>query len=815
MMRSAVAALALHAIGCQAGIHEPTIGGKEKAAVSKFVTDAGDEDFAALIAKHPEGIFAEFYAPWCGHCKQLAPVYEKVAEKLLKKKIADPPIPCVKVDTTVHRALGQKYKITGYPWLKLFVDREPIDYPDNMKRDTYHPIVNWALQKSGRSIQKVDYTDALTALREKYTIVVLGIFGKQTRLKLFDEAARAAARAEFVQLARDDETGILWALHEPPAVEEGVAHESILGETLADELFAYVPAIDRIMADDPSEFSIRAPSVVIFRKSWDDAIPDAITRITSADLYAVSGTPPLDGDGENAALAKAAVKVAVRQQVSELYRVHNPKKASDLDNLLKKYRGKEVELLSAVRKKYDESTVSGLKKLLTKASLPVPAALNDWTKPQVFDHPAPYMVTLFVRNDESHPEAMAAFAEAAQGSAEAYGDSAGAMQWVTVNGEHWAGVLDNFGIKGTMLPAIRIIGNPGSSKTAKLPTYVFDADATKVEDINAFSGSYVDGSLQPVFKGEDPPTYEMGLVPEGHVPAVVRSTFQELILDAKADILVDVSLSNCAACKSFEPVLARFVKELEQGSGGYTTNPVELPVYKLTIDANDVGDMSDLLSQVTEYPSLALFKADAKDEPLIQEATGMTVRQVGEWLAGRSSWQSGWRDEWKHDAGVTSDADKKAIAQMTMNLPEKMDVDFKTEAPPAENAPGPVVKVVGSTFEKVVLDQSKDVLLEMYAPWCGHCKELAPIYDDVGRVFEKVETVIVAKIDLTANEVDPSLLEKPKGYPTIRLWPKGSSRPVEYEGERESAMSFVNFVEEHAGSQFKVVGGVAVGKEEL
>ena len=49
------------------------------------------------------------------------------------------------------------------------------------------------------------------------------------------------------------------------AVEEGVTHESILLESLADDLFADVPAIDRIMADDPLEFAIRAPSVSAHR----------------------------------------------------------------------------------------------------------------------------------------------------------------------------------------------------------------------------------------------------------------------------------------------------------------------------------------------------------------------------------------------------------------------------------------------------------------------------------------------------------------------------------------------------------------------
>lgn len=98
LMRLNTAVVALAAVvGCEAGVHEPTIGGKDRTSESKFIKEASDADFESLIAAHPDGIFAEFYAPWCGHCKQLAPVFEEVAEKLLKKKFADPPIPCVKV----------------------------------------------------------------------------------------------------------------------------------------------------------------------------------------------------------------------------------------------------------------------------------------------------------------------------------------------------------------------------------------------------------------------------------------------------------------------------------------------------------------------------------------------------------------------------------------------------------------------------------------------------------------------------------------------------------------------------------------------
>jgi protein disulfide isomerase len=126
-------------------------------------------------------------------------------------------------------------------------------------------------------------------------------------------------------------------------------------------------------------------------------------------------------------------------------------------------------------------------------------------------------------------------------------------------------------------------------------------------------------------------------------------------------------------------------------------------------------------------------------------------------------------------------------------LAGKLEPHTKSEPVPSDNS-APVTVVVGKTFESIVLDDSKDVLIEFYAPWCGHCKNLAPTYDKLGERFADKESVVIAKIDATANDHAGDF--EVRGFPTIYFKPAGAT-PIQYSGARELD-DFVSFIEKHA-----------------
>lgn len=134
-------------------------------------------------------------------------------------------------------------------------------------------------------------------------------------------------------------------------------------------------------------------------------------------------------------------------------------------------------------------------------------------------------------------------------------------------------------------------------------------------------------------------------------------------------------------------------------------------------------------------------------------------------------------------------------------LEDKLKPFMKSDPVPETND-GDVKIVVGNNFDEIVLDESKDVLLEIYAPWCGHCQTLEPIYNRLAKHLRGIESLVIAKMDGTTNEHPRA---KSDGFPTLLFFPAGNKNfdPITVETDR-TVVAFYKFLKQHATIPFKI-----------
>jgi len=138
------------------------------------------------------------------------------------------------------------------------------------------------------------------------------------------------------------------------------------------------------------------------------------------------------------------------------------------------------------------------------------------------------------------------------------------------------------------------------------------------------------------------------------------------------------------------------------------------------------------------------------------------------------------------------DLDADTLIQFTKDyLDGKLKPHLLSEDVPDDWDKTPVKTLVSKNFDEVVKKSKKSVLVEFYAPWCGHCKQLAPIWDKLGEKYKDRDDLIIAKMDSTVNELEDV---KVQSFPTIKYFVAGSDKVIDYSGER-TLEGFSKFIE--------------------
>mgnify|MGYP000886975444 CR=1 FL=1 len=109
-----------------------------------------------------------------------------------------------------------------------------------------------------------------------------------------------------------------------------------------------------------------------------------------------------------------------------------------------------------------------------------------------------------------------------------------------------------------------------------------------------------------------------------------------------------------------------------------------------------------------------------------------------------------------------------------------------------------VIDLVPSNFDDVVLKSGKPTLVEFFAPWCGHCKKLAPVWEELAQTFESVkDKVQIAKVDADA-EKELGKRFGVQGFPTLKFFDGKSDKPLDYKSGRDLE-SLTSYITEHTG----------------
>ncbi|ERM98588.1 protein disulfide isomerase-like 1-6 [Amborella trichopoda] len=139
---------------------------------------------------------------------------------------------------------------------------------------------------------------------------------------------------------------------------------------------------------------------------------------------------------------------------------------------------------------------------------------------------------------------------------------------------------------------------------------------------------------------------------------------------------------------------------------------------------------------------------------------------------------------------------------------------FKSE-PPVPRSEELIQKVVGKTFDAIVLSSTENVLLEVYTPWCANCEATSKKIEKLAKHFKRLQDkLLFARIDASANEHPKLQIDD---YPTLLFYPSGDKmNPIKL-STKSSSKDWASFINKRmkAGEGSENSAPVQATKDEL
>mmetsp|Transcript_33379 Transcript_33379/g.72976 ORF Transcript_33379/g.72976 Transcript_33379/m.72976 type:complete len:476 (+) Transcript_33379:66-1493(+) len=274
--------------------------------------------------------------------------------------------------------------------------------------------------------------------------------------------------------------------------------------------------------------------------------------------------------------------------------------------------------------------------------------------------------------------------------------------------------------------------------------------------------------IELLHKGEQPVTLESGCGDKDKVTTFLIENMMPLVGRLDGDSFDKYMESNKGlvwslfpnAAEGFEAVEARQRPMLSE-----VAKRVRSQYFVTITDTEQFQEAIESMLSVKKYPAVVVQKKAGDKKKYIYE---------GEMSADRIS---------------------KFVSEVEAG---RVEPHLKSDPVPAVSNDN-VRTVVGLTVQKEVFRQNIDVLFEVYAPWCGHCKKLEPEYNKLAEKIKKEgfsDLVQLAKMDGTTNDSPVDSLDW-TGFPTIFFLKAGNQKPMVYDGER-TAKGLWKYIKKHA-----------------
>ncbi|KZV85007.1 thioredoxin-domain-containing protein, partial [Exidia glandulosa HHB12029] len=148
--------------------------------------------FNGAIAEGP--IFIKFFAPWCGHCKKLAPTWTQVAAKMRGR------LTIAEVDCDAHNALCRQQGVEGYPQLFFYSGGKKMEYTGSRSLE---PLEKYAMKAAAPAVETISYPTFKKLLKDEDVFMVYVYSGDKTYDALVEDASKPLVGSPSVYKSTD------------------------------------------------------------------------------------------------------------------------------------------------------------------------------------------------------------------------------------------------------------------------------------------------------------------------------------------------------------------------------------------------------------------------------------------------------------------------------------------------------------------------------------------------------------------------------------------------------------------------------------